>query len=115
MISRLFGPKAMWVGVFKRMSLFPGAYSITFNPKPDLSGEVFCGLPHDEQLIQKKQKIVKKAFNFISGKLLPLKALLPRMFSSEIPSHRLLGCASRRSNLDPVYFQRIFTVGNEHS
>jgi hypothetical protein len=58
------------------MELFPGAYSITFNPKPDLSGEVFCGLPHDEQLSQKKQKIVKQDFNFISGKLLLIKALL---------------------------------------
>jgi len=60
----------MWVGHFKGIERFPVAYSITSSPKPDLSGDVFCGLPHDEQLIQKKQKIVTKAFDFIIGKLL---------------------------------------------
>ena len=37
------------------------------------------------------------------------------MVSSEIPSLRLLGFTSRRSNLDPVYFQRLLTDGNKHS
>jgi hypothetical protein len=36
------------------------------------------------------------------------------MVFSEIPSLRLLGFTSHRSNLDPVYFQRLFTDGNEH-